>query len=58
MTQLSHEILALSRACERLLSIEVTLSNDERSLVEYYLQELSQKFASSGPAMQKAAAQQ
>ena len=58
MTQLSQEILVYSRACEHLLSTEVTLNDDESSLVEYYVQELSRKFVSPGPTMQKAAAQQ
>ena len=54
MTQLSQEILVYSRACEHLLSTEVTLNDDESSLVEYYVQELSRKFVSPGPTMQKA----
>ena len=41
MTQLSQEILAYSRACEHLLSREITLNDDESSLVEYYVQEVS-----------------
>ena len=44
MTQLSKEIIAYSRACEHLLSTQVTLNDEENSLVEYYLQELSLKF--------------
>ena len=43
MTQLSEELLAYSRACEHLLSTEITLNEDESSLVEYYVQELSSK---------------
>jgi len=58
MTQLSQDILVYSRACEHLLSTEVTLNDDETSLVEYYLQELSRKFVSPAPDIQKAAAQQ
>jgi len=58
MTKLSQEILVYSRACEHLLSTQVTLNDDERSLVEYYVQELSRKFVSPRPTMQKAAAQQ
>ena len=58
MTQLSKEILAYSRACEHLLSIEITLNDDESSLVEYYVQEVSRKFVFPGPTMQKAAPQQ
>jgi len=58
MMQLSQDILVYSRACEHLLSTEVTLNDDETSLVEYYLQELSRKFVSSAPDMQKAVGQQ
>jgi vesicle coat complex subunit len=58
MRQLSEEILVYSRACEHLLSTECTLNDDESSLVQYYIQELSRKFGSSGPTMQKAAGQQ
>ena len=54
MTQLSQDILVYSRACEHLLSTEVTLNDDETSLVEYYVQELSRKFVSPAPNMQKA----
>lgn len=53
MTQLNQEILGYTRACERLLSTEITLSDDERSLVEYYVQELSRKFLSHGPKLRK-----
>ena len=45
MTQLSQEILAYSRACEHLLSIEMTLNDEESSLVEYYVQEIARKFS-------------
>jgi hypothetical protein len=58
MMQLSQDILVYSRACEHLLSTEVTLNDDETSLVEYYLQELSRKFVSPAPDIQKAAGQQ
>ena len=44
MLQLRQEVLAYTRACEHLLSRDMTLTEDERSLLEYYLQELSQKF--------------
>ena len=53
MTQLSKEIIAYSRACEHLLSPEVTLNDEESSLVEYYLQELSRKFVFPGTSIQK-----
>ena len=58
MTQLSQDILVYSRACEHLLSTEVTLNDDETSLVEYYVHELSRKFVSPGPDYEKAAGQQ
>ena len=55
MTHLSREVLEYSRACERLLSARVTLNDDERSLLEYYSQEISNKFT-AGPPVQKPAA--
>ena len=58
MRQLSQEILVYSRACEHLLSTEGTLNDDESSLVEYYIQELSRKFGSPGPTMHNAAGPQ
>jgi hypothetical protein len=36
------EILACTRACEGLLASVVTLSDEERSLLEYYMSRLSQ----------------
>ena len=47
MVQLREEILAFTRACERLLSNELTLSDDERQLVEYYADNLSREFSSN-----------
>jgi hypothetical protein len=58
MTQLSQEILAYSRACEHLLSTEMTLTDDESRLVEYYVQEVARKFSLSWIDYAKAAAQQ
>lgn len=58
MTQLSQEILAYSRACEHLLSIEMTLNDEESSLVEYYVQEIARKFSRSWIDYAKVAAQQ
>jgi hypothetical protein len=58
MTQLSQQILVYSRACEHLLSTEITLNDDERSLVEYYVKEISREFISLGPTMHETAAQQ
>jgi hypothetical protein len=57
MTQLNQEILGYTRACERLLSTEMTLSDDERSLIEYYVQELSRKFLSHGTSLRNRPAQ-
>jgi hypothetical protein len=58
MTQLSQQSLVYSRACEHLLSTEITLNDDERNLVEYYVKEVSRKFISLGPTMHETAAQQ
>jgi hypothetical protein len=52
MTQLRKEILAYSRACEHLLSTEMTLNDDESSLVEYYIKEVSRKLVSLEPIQQ------
>ena len=52
MTRLSNEIRAYSRACEHLLSTETTLNDDERSLVEYYVKEVSRRFISAELSMQ------
>ena len=51
MMQLRQEILTYTRACEHLLSKEVTLTEDERSLLQYYVQELSREFPSDGKTM-------
>jgi hypothetical protein len=53
MTQLSQGIRAFGRACEHLLSTEITLNDDERSLVEYYVKEVSRKFVSAELTQQK-----
>jgi hypothetical protein len=49
MIQVCREIAAYSRACEGLLSKESTLTEDERSLLEYYVNELSREFLSAKP---------
>jgi hypothetical protein len=49
--QIRQEVFSVTRACERLLSTEITLTDDERSLLEYYLQELSQEFFSDQPTV-------
>jgi hypothetical protein len=46
---LRREILAYTRACEQLLSVDLKLSDDERSLLEYYLNELSREFLPEKP---------
>lgn len=47
MSHVCQEIAAYTRACERLLSKEGTLNEDERSLLEYCVRELSQEFLSA-----------
>jgi hypothetical protein len=51
MNQVCPEITTFSRACERLLSKEGALTEDERSLLEYYLNELSREFFSDQPTV-------
>ena len=51
MNHLSVEITAFTRACERLLSQEGTLNEDERSLLEYYVNDLSREFLSDKPTL-------
>jgi hypothetical protein len=46
---LRREVLAYTRACEQLLSVDLKLSDDERSLLEYYLNELSREFLPEKP---------
>ena len=43
MNHVRQEIATYTRACERLLSKEETLTEDERSLVEFYVNELSRE---------------
>ena len=51
MSHVCHEIAAYTRACERLLSKEGTLNEDERNLLEYYVKELSREFLSDQPTI-------
>lgn len=46
MSHVCQEIAAYTRACERLLSKEGTLNEDERNLLDYYVRELSREFFS------------
>jgi len=43
MSNVRQEIAIYTRACERLLSKEGTLTEDELSLVEFYVDELSRE---------------
>jgi len=43
---ISEEVCDWTNGCERLLSTELVLTEDERSLLEYYLTEVSRKFLS------------
>jgi hypothetical protein len=38
------EVFSLTRACACLISQDLPLSDDERSLLEYYMEELSREF--------------
>ncbi len=58
MLQLRQEVLAYTRACERLLSQGLTLTEDERNLLGYYIQELSRKFFREHPCVDLPASQQ
>jgi hypothetical protein len=48
---LRPEVLAFTRACEHSLSIEMTVTEDERILLDYYVNELSREFLSDGPTV-------
>jgi hypothetical protein len=61
MLAFRQEVLAFTRACEHLLSRKPTLTNDERSLVEYYINDVTHEFmlnSYSTRAASKSAAQQ
>ena len=49
MNHVCREIAVYTRACECLLSKEGTLTEDERSLLEYYINELSREYLSDNP---------
>ena len=51
MQHVCQEIAAYARACERLLSKEGLLTEDERSLLDYYVHELSREFLSDKPTV-------
>lgn len=51
MSHVCQEIAAYTRACERLLSKEGTLTEDERNLLDYYVRELSREFLSDQPTI-------
>ena len=44
MQALRTELLTFTRACEHLLSIDFTLTDEERTLLAYYVRELSKEF--------------
>ena len=44
MNHVCQELTAFTRVCERLLSKEGPLNEDERSLLEYYVNDLSREF--------------
>ena len=48
---LRREIQAYTRACEHLLSLDQQLTDEERDLLEYYLNELSRKYLSEKPTV-------
>ena len=49
MNHVCREIAAFSRSSESLLSKEGALTEDERSLLEYYINELSREYLSDNP---------
>lgn len=51
MKNLRPEVLAFTRACEHLLSIEMTVTEEERILLDYYVNELSRELLSDGPSV-------
>jgi hypothetical protein len=53
MNHVCQEIATYTRACERLLSREEMLTEDERSLLEYYVNELSRQFLSAKPMVRR-----
>ena len=51
MKKVRPEVLAFTRACEDLLSIEIMVTEEERILLDYYVNELSREFLSDGPTV-------
>ena len=51
MKTFQPDLLAFTRACERLLSRQVTLTEEERDLLDYYLKEMSHEFQSNAPTV-------
>ena len=51
MKNLRPEVLAFTRACEHLLSIEMTVTEEERIVLDYYVNELSREFLSDRPTL-------
>ena len=51
MSQVCEEIAAYIRACERLLSKDGSFTEDERGLLEYYVNELSRELLSDKPTV-------
>ena len=46
MLNLPPELLAFTRACEHLLTKKVPLTEDERDLLEYYINDMAREFLS------------
>jgi hypothetical protein len=53
MNQVCREIALYVRSCEGLLSREGVLTEDERSLLEYYMKELSRELLADKPAVRR-----
>ena len=51
MNQVCREIALYVRSCEGLLSREGVLTEDERSLLEYYMNELSRELLADKPTV-------
>lgn len=51
MFPLRPELRTYSRACERLLFHELSLTEEERAFVAYYVHELTQKYDLYSPAL-------
>jgi hypothetical protein len=53
MNDVCQEIAAFTRASERLLAKQATLTENERDLLEYYLNDLSREFLSDKPPIRQ-----